>query len=281
VAVAPARGTRPGARHGGLEPATRAELETCPFCEGREERTPPETYASGPPGREANSPGWSVRVVPNLYPVFERQEVVIDVPRHARSLVELSDAELELVADAWQARAAAGEGGYLHAFVNEGRDAGASLMHSHSQLAWLPETPPALARERSRSLERCRLCALLDEERQAGTRVVAERAGLVCLCPYASRLPYELLVAPRRHETDPWRSDLLAPALALAADGLRRLHSIEGARPANLWLHAEGHWHLEILPRLAVFAGLELGAGIYVCSLAPEDAAAALRSATA
>ena len=60
---------------------------------------------------------------------------------------------------------------------------------------------------------------------------------------------------------------------------LGRLHAVEGLVPANAWLHDRGHWHIEVVPRLTVFAGIELGAGIYVNALAPEDAAAALRDA--
>src|SRR5439155_21922615 len=119
-----------------IEPPTPEELESCPFCAGREDRTPPETLRLGDP--------WRVRVVPNLYPALDRQEVVIHVPRHARSLAELTDDEAALVAEAWQQRAAAEPGGYLHALVNEGRDAGSSLPPAHSQLAWLREPPPAV-----------------------------------------------------------------------------------------------------------------------------------------
>ncbi len=82
-----------------------------------------------------------MRVVPNLYPAFERQEVVIHTPEHIRSFADLSDAQVALVAEAWQHRieTALDEGfGYVHALVNEGRLAGASLPHSHSQLVWLP-----------------------------------------------------------------------------------------------------------------------------------------------
>ena len=63
------------------------------------------------------------------------------------------------------------------------------------------------------------------------------------------------------------------------SDALRRLHTLEGPAPVNAWVHDTGHWHVEVLPRLTVFAGIELGAGIYVNTLAPEDAAAALRNA--
>jgi UDPglucose--hexose-1-phosphate uridylyltransferase len=231
--------------------------------------------------REPDTPGWQVRVVPNLYPAFARQEVVIHGPEHVRSLADVSRPVLELVAEAWRWRAHArrAEGfPHLHALVNEGRDAGASLPHSHSQLVWLPEEPPLAAAENG---DPCRVCELLARERAEGTRVVVERDGLVLLCPWAGRMPYELVVAPVEHERDGFSSPLLASALELAADGLRRLRAVEGPRPVNLWLHSGGHWHLEVLPRLTILAGLELGAGVYLNPLAPEDAAAALREATA
>jgi UDPglucose--hexose-1-phosphate uridylyltransferase len=99
----------------------------------------------------------------------------------------------------------------------------------------------------------------------------------VLICPYASRAPYECLVAPLEHETSGFQSGLLGGGLALAAEALRRLHALAGPRPANLWLHEGGHWHLEVLPRLTVFASVELGAGYYVNTLRPEEAAQALR----
>jgi UDPglucose--hexose-1-phosphate uridylyltransferase len=227
-------------------------------------------------GREPETPGWSVRVVPNKYPAFERQEVVVHAPQHVRSIVELDAGQLELVAEAWRLRAEAAlaDGKQLFAGVNEGRAAGASLPHSHSQLVWLDEEPPASAAERG---ETCRLCESLERERRDGTRVVAEQDGLVLFCPYASRMPYECLVAPVEHEASGFRSELLGRGLALAADALRRLGTAEGPRPANLWLHESGHWHLELLPRLTVLASLELGAGLYINTLAPERAAASLR----
>src|SRR5262249_32681361 len=81
-----ARGRRAGAPRAELDHPTEEELDQCPFCAGREDRTPPEVLLIGAP--------WRVRVVPNLYPAFERQEVVVHTPRHARSLAELSDDEL-------------------------------------------------------------------------------------------------------------------------------------------------------------------------------------------
>jgi UDPglucose--hexose-1-phosphate uridylyltransferase len=213
--------------------------------------------------------------VPNLFPAFERQEVVVHVPRHARTLAELDEAELGRVAEAWRRRAEAArsEGfAYVHAFVNEGREAGASLPHSHSQLVWLREPPPAVVREEG---SECGLCEVF-KDRQ--TYEVAARDGLVLLAAPAGRLPYELLLAPTEHTGEgAFESGLLADALGLLGEAIRRLHTVEGAVPLNTWLHDGAHWHIEIVPRLSVLASIELGAGIYVNTVPPERAAAALR----
>lgn len=302
--IAPARSGRPGADRQASEPEADDEAARCPFCEGREGATPPETFALGPTGRAADSPGWWIRVVPNKFPAFlstespgrsrgglfesrparGRQEVVIHTPRHRRSLSDLSMRELQRIAETWQARAAAArEQGfpYVQALVNEGRAAGASLAHSHSQLVWLPETPPLVAQEQTAQAEQgpCLLCRLLAEERQQRIRIVAERDGLVLLCPFAGRQPYELLVAPLECEQDAFVSAQLGDALVLVADGLRRLQVAEGGVAVNAWVHSVGHWRIEVIPRLSTLAGLELGAGYYVNTLAPESAAGVLREA--
>ena len=277
--IAPGRARRPGAARGLLEPPTPEELDACPFCDGREDRTPPETLALGRSRDAPDTPGWRVRVVPNLYPAFERQEVVIHSPHHARSLAELHDEQLELVAAAWQARAQAARAdgfAYVQALVNEGREAGASLPHTHSQLVWLRDEPPLVAAERSG--DACAVCAALELERADGSRDVLSRDGLVAFAPYASRAPYELFIAPVEHAPDAFGTELLAVALQLLAEALRRVAALEGPLPLNAWVHTGQHWHIEALPRLAIIAGVELGAGIYVNSLLPEQAAQALRS---
>jgi len=203
-------------------------------------------------------------------------------PRHVRTIADLGSKEVELVAEAWQARAAAArEAGfsYVHALVNEGAGAGASLVHSHSQLVWLEQEPPLVAQEReARDADGgCLLCRVLAEEHEQRIRVVEERNGLILLCPFAGRQPYELLAAPLECETDPFASADLTETLALAAEGIRRIRIAEGPVALNLWLHAGGHWHIEVLPRLDVLAGIELGAGYFVNTMAPESAAGVLR----
>jgi UDPglucose--hexose-1-phosphate uridylyltransferase len=251
-----------------IAPADQTELDECPFCEGREDRTPPEVFAIADGERRPNTPGWRVRVVPNLYPALKRQEVVVHSPRHARSVAELSAEELGSVAEAWTARVETG-GGYVHALINEGHVAGASLPHSHSQLVWFDEPPPAVRDEREGGLlETFRLAV-------EQNTVVAGIDSLVAFCHPAGRLPYETVIMSDS-ERGPWPVDL-GRALELLQDVVIRLHGAEGAVPWNAWLHHGKDWHIELLPRLSVLAGLEVGAGVYVNSLPPEEAAAILR----
>jgi UDPglucose--hexose-1-phosphate uridylyltransferase len=227
---------------------TDEELEQCPFCRGREDRTPPETLRIGEP--------WQVRVVPNLYPAFERQEVVIHSPDHIRSFAELDDDQVAFVAEAWTKRMD-DLGGDVLALINEGRLAGASLPHSHSQLVWtqMPAEP----------LDE--LPALLEPH------AVARRGGVVAAVHPVGGGPYECLIAPEGDGGE------LADGLVLLRDLIRRLHEVEGARPWNAWRHPGPPWHLHLLPRLTALAGVELGAQVYVNVLPPETAAERLRTA--
>jgi len=271
VAVAPARGRRPGSGVPRIEPADQAELDECPFCAGREDRTPPELFAIPAEGREPDTPGWQVRVVPNLYPALARQEVVIHSPRHARSIAELSLEEIDAVAAAWVARVETG-GGYVHPLINEGRLAGSSLPHSHSQLVWFDDPPPAVRDEREGGLAESFHTAL------ASQTVVAGAEDLVAFCHPAGRLPYETVIMSDSVQ-EPWPTNL-ALALKLLQDVVTRLQAVEGPVPWNAWLHHGRQWHIELVPRLSALAGIELGAGVYVNALPPEQAAESLRSAT-
>ncbi|MFL5964649.1 MAG: hypothetical protein ACJ757_17370 [Gaiellaceae bacterium] len=253
AAIAPARAQRPGAAD-----AVGDDEAACPFCAGHEDRTPPETLRLG-----EGPTGWAVRVVPNLYPALERQEVVIHGPAHVHSFGALDDATIDLVSEAWQRRAH-DAGGVCFPILNEGHEAGASLPHSHSQLAWLPAPAPNVTAERG-------VPEVLG---------VLDRDGVTAGCPVVSRVPYELLIAPSRAEPEGLRSDFLAPALRLLAELVRRLQRVraEPLVPLNAWLHDGPHWHLEVFPRTTRLAGLELGAGVYVDPVAPEVAAAELRA---
>ena len=278
MVIAPGRRTRPGA----LGRMTRvADAATCPFCAGHEGLTPPETLAlDRSAGAPANSPGWSVRVVPNKFPAIPGQEVAVHGPDHATSLVDAAPGIVERTLDAWALRREAHrEAGaaWVLACINEGAGAGASLEHSHSQLVPFAAVPPVLAAEAAATGSGdCRLCRALAGE---GERTVRLADGLRTFCPDWSRLPYELWIAPDGHAGSVTDHAALAAALH---DAVARLRGELGEDLAwNAVLHdappgADFHWHVELMPRLTVPASLELGTGVWVNVVDPAVAAEAL-----
>jgi UDPglucose--hexose-1-phosphate uridylyltransferase len=128
----------------------------------------------------------------------------------------------------------------------------------------------------------CLLCDLLQEEVHRRERLIAVDDEAVLLAPYASRMPYELQLVPRRHE--PSFADAAETGARLLLDALGRLRKTLGAPPPlNLWVRTAPrgvgtfHWHIDVVPRLTELAGFELGTGVHVNIVAPERAAAELR----
>lgn len=279
VLVAPGRAGRPGA----TGRTTRVnESATCPFCEGHEGQTPPEIAVEAAEGREPDGPGWTVRVVPNKYPAIPGHEVVIHGPAHLTAFADASPRLAEEVVTMWGRRrrwhAAAGRA-YLLAGMNEGAGAGASLPHSHSQLAPFDEVPPAVTVEAEAMAGACPLCAGLEDE----GAVVREQDGLVTFCPSWARSPYETWIVPRAHQGEVADPAALGRALLDVAHRFRGL--LGDGLPWNAILHdaplAGGpwHWHLEALPRITVPALIELGAGIWINTVDPDRAAGELAAA--
>jgi UDPglucose--hexose-1-phosphate uridylyltransferase len=309
--IASARADRPGG-HFDLQPPPPIDASKDPFAPGHEDRTPPEVYAVRPDGGGPDTPGWTVRVVPNLYPALtqdahepEREanpdlytaqpaaghhEVIVNAPDVVNSLVELEPAQLGLAMDAWRARMRAHAGcACRHLIVNERREAGASLPHTHAQLYALRFVPAAIARERerftayaARTMGGNLLGDLVQEEVRRRERIVAIDDEAVLMAPYASRVPFHLILAPRK--TRARFEDEGPTGAALLHDALRRLKARLGASPPlNLWVRTAPSgaehfcWRIEIQPRLASLAGLELGTGVHLCIVPPEQAAAELR----
>ena len=311
--VAAERATRPGA---GMT-ATAADpidVEKDPFAEGHEDRTPPEVYAVRPDGAQADTPGWKVRVVPNLYPALEPEstepprdangdlfsataaagahEVIVNAPDPVSSLADLGAEQVALAMSVWRDRMRAhDDAAYVHLIVNERREAGASLPHTHAQLYALGFVPAGVARERvrfgayaTRTMGGNLLADLVQEEVRRRDRVVAIDDEAVLMAPYGARLPYQLMLAPRvprkRFQDDG------PTGAALLHEALTRLRARLGASPPlNLWVRTAPHdadsfcWRIDIVPRLTHLAGLELGTGVHLNVVAPERAAAELREA--
>jgi UDPglucose--hexose-1-phosphate uridylyltransferase len=311
--VAGARAGRPGGELS-APPAPPLDPETDPFAEGHEDRTPPELYALRPGGGAPNSGGWTVRVVPNLYPALgpddgpERRsanpdlfwagpahgahEVIINSPKPVISLAQLTAEEVQTATDAWRERMRAHqESAYVHLIVNERKEAGASLPHTHAQLYALDFVPADIARERerfgayaTRTMGGNLLADLVQEEVRQRERIVAIDEDTVLMAPYGAKVPFQLLIAPR---TPRMRFEDEGPTGAgMLHDALNRLARRLGSNPpVNLWIRtapigAEYFcWRIDVLPRLTHFAGLELGAGVHLNIVAPEQAAAELREA--
>ena len=309
--IAAGRASRPG---GGLsaEPAAPLDLDKDPFLEGHEDQTPPELYAVRPGGGPPDSPGWRVRVVPNLYPAFVpdpaappaeaypdlftaqpaqgAHEVVVNAPDPVTSLADLAVEQVAAAMETWRTRLRAHAGAACrHLIVNERREAGASLPHTHAQLYAPPFVPADLARERerfgahaTRTMGGNLLGDLVQEEVRRRERLVAVDAETVLLAPYAPRVPFQLLLAPRTPR--PRLEDDGPTGAAMLHGALNRLRARLGAvPPLNLWLRTAPRgadhyaWRIDVLPRLTHLAGLELGAGVHLCIVAPEQAAAELR----
>ncbi len=324
VIIAQERAKRPSDYRTSGRSLVGEEPTHCPFCPGNEPEVPSDICRiDGPDGR------WKVRVVPNRFPVlqdypelgrqtiegfFDRMngvgahEVVIETPEHGKGLSELPEEHIKVVVDAYveRLRQLMQEDWhrYVLLFKNHGWEAGASLVHSHSQIIATPVVPREV-RDRLRMAkayyehkERCIFCDVMLGEIRAGERIIEELDGYVSWAPYDSRFPFELLICPRRHSHDftTLTEDQKFGLARMLKRTLSRLRTLLGDVPYNFVLQAapnpgrrpgkpgywktlehDFHWRIEILPRLTQVAGFEWGTGFYVNPMSPEDAARYLR----
>jgi UDPglucose--hexose-1-phosphate uridylyltransferase len=218
---------------------------------------------------------------------------IVAPPGEHRALHAVGNEVIEgLLSEARDALAAArttGQTAYLTVVQNWGSQAGARTNHLCLDLYDLPQIPHRIAEELGGAARfviregECPFCRLVRDEVRRPDRLVWEDQGNVAFAPYASRSPFEVWVVPRRHEADFGRSgaaDVAATAEALRQVLARLATSLDGP-PYNLVLHtaplleqvdATYHWHWEIHPRLREIAGLELGTGLPVNPVSPEDA---------
>jgi UDPglucose--hexose-1-phosphate uridylyltransferase len=284
VILAPARALRPDTFRVKAEPLPH-RVATCPFCAGNEHDTPPEVARQG--GGEPDTPGWSLRVVPNKYPIVGdgvagAHEVIIFSPAHDADWGALSDdaAADVLMAARDRARFHLARGcSYVQVFVNQGKPAGASIEHPHAQLVALDVVPPRTLDR----LERFSLRAFADDR----AHPVSE-GDVATWCPPASPTPFTMRLAPasaeaRFDEADDDATRATARAIRAA---INALHTVLGAVAYNILVETaprdhrgEFRWWVDIVPRVTVAAGFELATGFSINVVAPADAALALRSA--
>lgn len=312
VIFAPERAKRPHDRAAEATD-TVSHQSSCPFCPGNEYLTGPEIISV----RDASD--WQVRVIPNKFPVLRIEEdhrrqtignvframggcgaheVIIESPQHdlflgqqpiehiERLLRVLRDRHVDLMKDVrFQT---------IVIFKNHGERAGTSLRHPHCQLIATPVVPRLLRVKHTVATDyfdqtgRCLYCVLLEEELAFQDRVLAANDDFAAILPYASHLPFETWILPKRHCSSfgLLADGQLRPLAQILKDVLLRLH-VGLENPAfNLTINTTPRgdedkeyflWHIEIVPRLTTPAGFELGSGMSINTVLPESAASFLR----
>ncbi len=323
IVVATGRSKRPRTKR--QLPPFRQSPERCPF---RNLADPLVLYTldgdkrkalrSHPGNRDVWGKDWWVVVVPNKYPAFGKgvcsifhrngpyqwtdgvgfHEVVV-TRDHDRDIAEMSDDEVELMTRAYQDRYLALKDDpcvrYVAVFYNQGRMAGATISHPHSQIIAIPVVPPDVGRSLEGSAnhfaakKKCVHCTMIKFEMKSQKRLVYENDKFVVFEPYASRSAYETRIFPKRHNA---HFEEILPAERMAFAQALRKTMVKIARALekpdyNFFIHTSPvsgtneyshyHWHVEIIPKTAIWAGFEIGTGIEISTVSPEEAAEELR----
>jgi len=234
--------------------------------------TPPEVYRIG--RGEKDTDGWSVRVIPNKFPITDIHEVIIHSPDCDKDIEDLKLYDVTNSFTAYIARYRAHESdGQVLIFCNHGFSAGASLKHPHSQLVVVPN--------------QINLDAVSIEPFQ---NIVEEGKHYLTYCPDFSQWPFEVWIAPKKPGSK--FSDVAdgeLPDLASILQRMIRRVSILLRRPDlpfkqanepfvyNYYIYHGVNWFLRIIPRAIHRAGFELGTGLNVNVIDPTDAAEFLK----
>ncbi len=278
------------------------DIDNCPFCPGHEHYTPEEIL------RIPKRGDWELRVIPNKYPaltskpkevvlgehrdLFKRlpgwghHEVIVETREHWSGPEQMSNEQLRklllLYLERYQALSQRPGIQYVSIFHNDQSEAGASLLHPHSQIIAMNQRPPVIMAEIDgynrylRKTGRCVYCDVLGAE-QESERLIYEGEHFSVFAPFASFIPYEMWIVPHSHKE---RFDLSFEETEDLANVLGKTLSMMAkvldSPPYNYFIHTsprdedDFHWHMEIYPRLGAAAGFELSTGININVISPE-----------
>jgi UDPglucose--hexose-1-phosphate uridylyltransferase len=255
----------------------------------------------GDPGRQAEGMYDKMRAV-------GADEIVIETPDHNPKLEDLSEDQIQTVTEAWASRIQDLKGDprfkYVSVFKNEGVLSGQEWPHPHSRVTATTFVPRRVlyelraAREWYQEKERCVFCDIVRQEERQGNRIVDTQGEYVALCPYASRVPYEVWLINRKHSSLfelPHPETNRHHLAALLRRVLRRLRQVSPAY--HLVVHTapnttqtkgemtaywrtiaeDYHWHIEILPIVETRSKSYSIKEVYFNALLPEQAAERLR----
>ncbi len=300
VIIAPGRGKRPEEFKTNDDIyANDAGPQKCFFCPGNESLTPSET------GRvKDNSSHWKLRWFPNRFPAVDRRgnpavrndnkyftfsdaygdhQVVVETKEHHKQLIDLSEDEIMDLLKVYSNRIDdminQPNINYVCVFKNEGPKAGTSVVHSHSQIVSLNIIPPEV-REKLDAVKKypsCPYCDIIKIENKS-FRHVHEDDTTVTFTPYASRFNFEVWIFPKNHYKTlvDFSQDELFDLAAAIKRVLRKMKEINANFNMVMFYAPKGddlHFHIEILPRTATWAGFEFGTGVTINTVSPEDAA--------
>jgi UDPglucose--hexose-1-phosphate uridylyltransferase len=235
----------------------------------------------------------------NLRAATGHHEVLIESPNHDEHPANATTPQLVHVINGYVDRlrelSAKPYVRYVSIFRNHGLEAGASLSHAHSQIIATPFIPEIVEKEMDTARKfwkrehKCIFCDILDKER-SGPRLVLENSKFAAFAPYASVNPMEFWIFPTKHETSLLEiSDTETKIFAeTLKDCLGRLKCLVNDPPYNYGFHLAldreardyYHWHLEVYPKLATWAGFEKSTGVYINTMTPETAAETMRKAS-
>ena len=302
--------------------SARAPGLPCPYCPGNEPALPASILSVPVEGQG------QIRVFPHPAPLYEIEgeadpradgfydtmkpvgahEVFIETREHVSSLSVRPDEAIGKLLEAWALRIADLKQDrrfkYITVFRNRGDLSGQQIRHPHSELTATPFIPRRIlyelrsAQEYFERKERCVICDIARQEEQEGTRVVDVSRQYLALCPFASRVPFEMWILPRYHHSS-FEKDLLHQRGHLELAGILRrslarldqitenYHLVLHTSPntnvrselSGYWktIEEDYHWHIEILPITETRSKSYSIKEVYFSALSPETAAERLR----
>jgi UDPglucose--hexose-1-phosphate uridylyltransferase len=322
VVIATGRAKRPEVFKREKGKQARVGKKGCPFCDISTQKTPALVFVNGKRVKmETNDRiprNWTTAIIPNKYPAFLPDSVlnkrtegklyqameavgfheVVITRDHDKSLALLKEKEVEEVINAYRTRYLELMNqpfvNYISIFHNHGPESGASIYHPHSQLITTPLIDPDLNKALSNSKRyfkregRCVYCEMSKWERRFKKRIVFENKNFLVLCPFASKMAFQMIITPKKHLSNfekITRAQTMDLAQALKVCLFKLYRGLNNpsynfylrTAPCDGKEYSFYHWHWTILPKTSVHAGFELGAGMEISTIEPERAAEYLR----
>ncbi|MBW2978159.1 galactose-1-phosphate uridylyltransferase [Candidatus Woesearchaeota archaeon] len=285
-------------RHKQFKKEAQEKVGTCFFCPGNESMTPPEI------GRIGTARKWKMRWFPNKFPAvaeegqiefktdnkfytfasaYGRQEVVVETSDHSKQLWDLGEDEIKQVLGVYINRIKelnkVNGVKYVCIFKNHGKDAGTSIVHTHTQVIAYNKIPNLIKEEveASKKFDNCPYCDIILSEKDSDRRAF-ENDNFVAFAPYASRYNYELWIFSKQHKKSlvEFNEDELKDLAMILRQILFRLKELNISYNFQIHNAPDGedlHFHIEVCPRMAVWGGFELLTNDVINSVPPEDAA--------